>query len=179
MNQALGRDLPSDEAVDRDSTACVGFAVAFRIGERRHAGVDVAAIAAKCEAQEPSRLVRMQTSACIWKIGKRARRCVENGKRLLVLRLEGSIACVRRYNVAAVGKKTAIEIGRLLMRFRMAGSFSNQLLAGEGRSMCGTTLGSGPIDSAQFGSDRFALKGKLAPEQKGGDENCRTNPEAP
>ncbi len=52
MNQALGRNLSAGEAVDRDSAARIGFAVAFGIGLRRHAGVDVATIAAKMPEYE-------------------------------------------------------------------------------------------------------------------------------
>jgi hypothetical protein len=128
MNQPVGRNFAVIERVDRDPAAHRVAVVAVRIGQRGHARIQVASVAAESEAGIEG-LLGAQRRARVRKIAQRIFLRVENRKRLLVLRLEGAKARVHRHHVTAVGRDGHGE-GQAVDAPRIAGNLANKLLAG-------------------------------------------------
>jgi len=76
MNQRSDATFPQ-QAVNRDGAAGVRFAIAFRVGQRSDARVEVPAVVAERQTRV-ERLVRVQRSARIGEIAKCAGLGVQN-----------------------------------------------------------------------------------------------------
>jgi hypothetical protein len=126
-DEALRGDLAIGEAVDGDGVAGIVLALAGGIGERGHAGVDKAAVAAEGQAGE-ERLLGVEVGASVREVGEHAGFGIEDRERLIVVGLVGSVAGIHGDHIAAAGRDGHGH-GQTVQPLGMAGNDPDQLFA--------------------------------------------------